>query len=244
MKTNVLILAASKVINSLDSKSFPEPDCLAEVSGKPLLELIVENCRSIDNIKYTFVFLKEEIDNYSLDKVAKLLAPDANIVGIPSTTQGSLCSSLLAACNFNGKDSLLIVSTNELVKINLNDPIKNFKNSRMDGGCIIMNSIHPRYSYVKLNKNNLVIEASQKNPISSHATAGIFWYQKTSDFIDGSKEMLRKDAHTDGNFYIAPVFNEMILKDKKIGVYEIGGSKYIPLKTMEHIQNYMIGENT
>ena len=50
--------------------------------------------------------------------------------------------------------------------------------------------------------------------------------------------MIAKDAAVNGKFYLCPVYNEMVLKQKKIGVYEIDRKDYFLFKTREGINSY------
>jgi hypothetical protein len=88
----------------------------------------------------------------------------------------------------------------------------------------------------------MVTEAAQQNPISTHATTGIFWFKRTYEFIDGVKTTIRKDATVSGSFYLAPTFNELILKQKRIGVYKIKNENYYPLKNNRQIERFESGD--
>jgi hypothetical protein len=96
-------------------------------------------------------------------------------------------------------------------------------------GVPAFNSIHPRYSYVRL-EDGLVVEAAEKTPISRNATAGFYWYARAQDFVDGAKDLIRKDAHVNGAFYVCPVFNELILGQKRVGVRALELAQYHPVK--------------
>jgi len=81
----------------------------------------------------------------------------------------------------------------------------------------------------------LVIEAAQCDPISFFATAGIFWFAKTIYFVEGAKNLIRKDENVAGSYFIAPTFNQLILMQKKIGIKELDISKYLPLKNEQQV---------
>jgi hypothetical protein len=227
MAINILILAAGKADSDSEVREFPI--CLAEINGRSLLECVVQSALFAEDSKFYFAFNARLIGRFHLDKIATFLAPESKVFNI-SETKGSACTALLAACQMDLKNELLIISANELVNVNLLDVISNFRSRQLDGGTIVFKSLHPRYSYVLLDQANIVIEASQRDPISNIATTGIFWYSKTSDFIESAENSIRKDANVDGAFFIAPVFNEMILVQKRIGVYEINSSEYRPIK--------------
>jgi hypothetical protein len=83
-----------------------------------------------------------------------------------------------------------------------------------------------------------VVEAAEKNPISHHATAGFYWFRQGSSFISAAQEMIRKDVELDGKFFISLTFNEMVLRQRKLGVTEIDSSRYHPLKSRKQLEIY------
>ena len=86
--------------------------------------------------------------------------------------------------------------------------------------------IPPRWSYVRLDENDNVIEAAEKRPISQNAVAGMYYFKTASLFVESAKKMILKNASVNGKFYVCPVYNEMVLAQKRIGVYRVDKSKY------------------
>ncbi len=239
MKTNILILAAAPAASQSEGSSFPL--CLTEMDGVSLIEKIVQNTREIANPNYIFAFLKKEADRYHLDKVARLLQPAAKVVSLTEMTQGSACTALLSVIEQDQDSELLVISANEYVDINFAKPLQEFRAKKMDGGVLTFRSLHPRYSYVRINDAGLVTEAAQQNPISNHATAGVFWFAKTADYVDAAMSLIRKKASTNNKYYIAPAYNELVLKQAKIGTYPIENSLYHPLKNERQAQQFETG---
>ncbi len=236
MTCNVLILAAGRTHGENGKQEAPL--CISELEGELLIEKILHTTRQIMNVRYFSAILEDDIRRYYLDEVLKQLVSDLTIVRIPEDTKGSACTALLAAVQMNTESPLLIVSSNELIRLDLNKVLTEFNARNLDAGTLIFRALHPRYSFVRLDEEGLVVEASQHRPISRHATAGTFWFARTEEFIDAAKSLIRKDASDSGNFYIAPVFNEVILKQGKVGVFKIPQGMYVPLKNEEQIKNF------
>jgi dTDP-glucose pyrophosphorylase len=237
MSINILILAASRA--EFDTHENGYPLCLTTTDdGESLLEKIVKNTQNINDSKYYYAILEDDVIKFHLDRVAELITPGCNIVTVPQNTRGSACTALLASSQMNPDDELLVISANELVEINFNKVVSEFNNKCLDGGSLIFKSIHPRYSYVKVNEDGFVSEAAQRRPISNNATAGVFWFKKTGDFVDSVKQTIKKDSSVDGKYYVAPVFNEMVLQQKKIGVYQLDANMYRPLKDEKQLRDF------
>ena len=80
----------------------------------------------------------------------------------------------------------------------------------VDGIVFSFNAVHPKWSFVKMNSRGFVTEVAEKKPISNVATCGIYWYRKGSDFVRYAEQMIEKDIRVNNEFYIAPVYNELI----------------------------------
>lgn len=235
---NILILAAGNP--EFDTGDGQYPLCLTEFDGTPLLERITSACQPLQGKRFIFALRKEDVNRYHLDNIVNLLQPEAIAMKIEGSTPGAACTALLAAGHIGGEQELLIISANELLDIDFKEVIDGFRSRQFDAGTVTFQSMHPRYSYVRLNEQELVVEATEKNPISRHATAGFYWFAKGKYFVNAVKNMIRKDSHVNGLFYICPSFNEMILAQKRIGIHRIEAKKYHPLKTERQMQQYEV----
>lgn len=230
---NILVLAAGE--NYIDSDDKNYPFCLSEFLGKPLIQLISEQI-AFNKGHSVFLFQDRHIKKYRLDNIVRLLSNgNFSSISVPENTAGAACTALLGVVSLNQDEPLLIVSANQYVDIDYAVFTSHMQNSGHDAGTIIFDSVHPRYSYVVL-ENELVVEASEKNPISRNATAGVYWFKKTSFFTEAVKQMIRKDARIDDMFYICPSFNELILSGLKISVQKIDISQYHPLKSASQFE--------
>lgn len=223
---NVLILAAGNT----NQNDLLMPTCLTEIDDKPILQIITENCQKIDDVRLIFAINEQDIKRFSLDKVCQILEPKAQIIAIKGNTQGAACTALLTIDYINNDDELLILAANEKIGVDFNNIVQSFRGQNLDAGTIVFSAIHPRYSYVRLNVDGFVEEVAEKRPISRFATAGFFWFKQGSQFINAAQSMLLKRAEVSGNFFISPTLNELILKRKIIGIFEIEPHLYRPLK--------------
>lgn len=227
---NVLILAAGSNVTETSGNANAYPLCVTEIDGIPLLERIVSGLNTAPPSDFHYCFLAEEVRRFHLDNLVQVLTPGAQIVNIQKGTKGSAATVLMAMATMDPDSELLIVSANEWVKENLMGFVREMRDRALDAGTMTFHSVHPRYSYVRLDDAGLVTEAAQRNPISAHATTGVFWFKKTGEAMSAIQSMIRKDAQVDGGFYVAPALNEMLLKQARIGVMRIDAKNYHPIK--------------
>jgi len=235
---NILVLLAG---NSAEffNKGYLYPKYLTEIQGKPLVEYVIKSYEALKNSNFIFTVLKEDCDRFHLNNVINLLIPEAKIINIEEVTKGAACTALLAIEDINNDKPLLIVNGDQILDVNFARVMDSFNQQNLDGGIITFDSVHPRWSYVRLDENNFVIEAAEKRPISKHATAGVYYFRKGSDFVDSAMNMIEKDANINNLYYVCPSYNEMILKQQNIGIYNINREQYISVATPEDISNFI-----
>jgi len=227
---NVLILAAGP----FDVEDQPYPFYLTEFGSKSLIEHILEASAALNPKAIILAAQEAEVTRFHLGNIASIVTSAATVLPVKGETKGAACTALLAARDVDNDDELLIISANEWVSLPYHEPIDDFRNRRIDAGTLVFRSLHPRYSYVRI-EGDRVVEAAEKSPISPNACAGFYWFRRGRDFISGAKEMIRKDAHVDNQFFVAPVFNELILKQQHVSVYRLDAAYYHPIKNERQI---------
>ena len=233
MSMRVLILGGGNVVPEADST----PVWLVESNGEVLIERFVRACAGL-NAKLVFAVRAPDLKRYRIDSVIGLAATGSAVVPIAGETQGAACTALMCIRHIDPDGELLILNSNEFLDIDYKAAVEGFRRANYDAAVVTFHSIHPRYSYVLLDDDGLIVEAAEKHPISRHATAGFYWFRRGADFIASAQEMIRKDAQVDGKFFISLVFNELVLKQKRLGVLEVDSRHYHPLKSRRQVSVY------
>lgn len=211
---------------------------LYEIENKVIIQHIYESLNKVKNAKFIFVIKREDVQKFHLDNTLSLLAEDAKIIVTDGNTEGSACSCLLAVDYIDNDEPLIISGVDQLITRNWNEIVEEFKINEYDGGVICFESIHPKWSYVKVDDNGFVVEAAEKRPISHNATTGQYYFRKGSDFVDAAKKMILKGASVNGQYFVCPSFNELVLQQKKIGVIKINQNEYFSLKSQRGMDEY------
>ncbi len=217
------------------------PTLLAEHAGGLLVERFAALCAGLD-ADLVFAVRQSHMRQFRIGDVIGLAAPGAAVVALGGEPQGAACSALLCIDHIDPERELLILSCNELLDIDYEAPVKRFRQGGFDAGVVTFPSLHPRYSYVRLDEVGTVQEAAERRPISRAAMAGYFWFRRGGDFIGGAKRVIAKDAHVDGQFYISLVLNELVLLRQPIGTYPVEANRYRPLKTRRQVESYEAAE--
>lgn len=214
--------------------TFPKP--LIEVNGKPMIQVVVENL----NIEahYTFIVQQEHYEKYNLKYMLNLIAPGCDIVQVNGITEGAACSTLLAKDYIDNDSPLLIANSDQYIEWNSNECMYAFSADSIDGGILTFESSHPKWSYVKLGSDGFANEVAEKQVISNHATVGVYYWKKGSDYIKYVNQMIQKNIRVNNEFYVCPVFNEAIQDNKKIRVKKI--EKMWGIGTPEDLNQFLL----
>jgi len=236
---NILLPMAGKS-QFFEPPEYPFPLPLIEIFGKTVIQMVIENLITIRE-KKRFIFCVNENDctKYHLDNVLNLLTlNNSAIIKLRNETKGAACSALFAIEYINNDQPLIIANSDQIIDENLSNIVANFKEKDADAGVICFESIHPRWSYIRLDSHGMVCETAEKRPLSKNAIAGFYYFKQGKLFVDAVMESIRKDAHVDGKFYIAPTLNELILKDMKVVYYKIDNVKYHTFYSPQKIEEF------
>lgn len=234
---NIIVLMAGPS-KDFEGRGYVYPKYLLEMNGEPIIQRVVESLKPL-NGNVSFVIRKEDDDKSYLGSTLKILVSDCTVYRVNEETKGAVCSALFAIDSINNDDELLIVNGDQFVRKGILEGVAEFRDRKLEGGILTFRSVHPRWSYVSLDENGYVNETSEKRPISDMATAGCYYYHKGSDFVSAAFNIIRKDVNYNGRYYICSTYNELILNQQHVGVYEINKKDYISFSTPQMYENYL-----
>lgn len=187
--------------------SFPKP--LIDVNGKPMIQVVIETLPECD--EYIFLCRAEQVEQYQLVQMLNEITRDrAKVVVVDALTEGAACTALLAKDHINDGTPLLIANSDQYVEYDRRnfDVLRNFADA--DGIIFAFNACHPKWSFARTDERQQIFEVAEKRPISNVATCGLYYWRRGHQFVESSERMIEKDVRTNGEFYIAPAFNELI----------------------------------
>ena len=206
---------------SKEGYKLPKP--LIKVGHNEMVKVVIDNIAPTDKQhRFIFICLEEHIYKYGLGEKLREWSPGCEIVTINRVTEGAACTVLLASEFFNNKNPMMIANCDQFIDTNIDDFITIVEKDELDGLIMTMDADDPKWSFVKLNEEGLVTELKEKEVISNHATVGIYYFSEGSEFVSGANQMIANNERVNGEFYVAPVYNELIKKGKRIGTFSIG----------------------
>jgi beta-phosphoglucomutase-like phosphatase (HAD superfamily)/dTDP-glucose pyrophosphorylase len=215
--------------------TFPKP--LIDVRGKPMIQTVVDSLNI--NANYIFIVQKSHYEKYSLQHTLNLIAPNCKIIQVEGLTEGAACTTLLAKDLINNDRPLLIANSDQYLDWNSNQFMYSMIAHGIDGGILTFQSKHPKWSYAKLDTKGYVCEVAEKKPISDYATVGVYYFKKGSNYVKAAEQMISKNIRTNNEFYVCPVYNECILNEEKIKIFNINSESMWGLGTPEDLEFFL-----
>lgn len=231
-----LVLLAGLSTSGNSEENYPL--ALTEFEGVTFIQKLYEKLLEVDGIRIVTLIKDQDLKKYNLDKIIKLLDENSVVISSSTGTQGAPCTALLAIDHINCDEELLIVNGDEILTTSYTNLVKEFRTSGACAGLVAFDSIHPRYSYAKLDTDNFALETSEKRPISRNALAGFYWYRKGSDFVNSATKMIEKSPTRETKFYMSLTFNQLILLGEKVLVKTLGKDVFHPIKSGWQVRQY------
>lgn len=202
---------------------YEKPKPFIDVLGKPMIERVMENV-FLPNSRFILIGRKEHIiSEQELINQIKTRYKNTKVIGIDKLTEGTACTLLFAKKYIDNENPLLIVNSDQIVDCDLNLFFEDCQKRNLDGSILTFKDKdkNPKWSFAKVNKNGLVVDVKEKEPISNDATVGIYLYSKGKDFVDATIQMIIENERVNNEFYTCPTYNYAISFGKKIGIYQI-----------------------
>ena len=171
--------------------------------------------------QHIFIVQKQHYEQYNLQYLLNLIAPNNVIIPVSGLTEGAACTTLLAKEFIDNNEPLLTANSDQFVEWDSNEFLYSMQADEVDGGILTFNSVHPKWSFAKTDDDGFVTEVAEKKPISDNATVGVYYWSKGSDYVKYAEQMIEKNNRVNGEFYVCPVYNEAVGDGKKIKTFHI-----------------------
>lgn len=213
------------------------PKYMLEVNGKTLFEYSINSLPLDIADKIIFVCL-ENHESLGVSKFIKEKTKHKNIeiIKLKNVTRGQAETIYKCKNHIDSNDEILIYNIDTAFSSKNLKKVLRDKKTRKDGviGAFIDKSSDNKWSFASLDDSNNVARTEEKEKISDYALTGLYHFSKASDFFDTAKKYIENDLTVRGEFYVAPMYNDLIRREKKY-VLDIV-EDFIPLGTPKDLK--------
>lgn len=236
---NIVIPMAGNGIRFL-THGITKPKQYADINGKPMFLRVMENL-NLPDARFILIARSEHIQS-EINLVQEIEQRyNAKFITIDKKTEGTACTALFAREEINNDVPLLIGMSDQIIDFHLNDFINDCSNKNLDGHilCFTDKSRSLTRSFAKTDESGLVTLVKEKEAISDLATAGVYFFAKGKDFVNGAIDMIINNDRVNNEFYSAPVYNYLISSNKRIGTFSIESKQMHHLTTQADFEFYI-----
>lgn len=196
------------------------PKPLIPIHGRPMIRLVIENLRPSRPHRFVFICQRTHAERFELaDKFAEW-CPGSAMVLLDGVTEGAACTVLAARHLIADDQPLMIANSDQYVDTSIDAYLDAMDG--LDGMIMTMTANDPKWSFARLGPDGLVREVVEKKPVSDEATVGIYNFRRGDMFTTGADAMIAADLRVNGEFYVAPVYNQLIAAGGRVAVHNIG----------------------
>jgi dTDP-glucose pyrophosphorylase len=201
---------------------YTQPKPLIPVHGQPMIATVARNVRPRCAHRFIFVALAEHLEHAGMREALAAAAPGCIIVPVEQVTEGAACTVLLARQYINNGEPLMLANSDQWVDVNIDDYLASMDRQRVEALIMTMRADDPKWSFVGLGRSRLVTRVVEKEVISNEATVGIYNFRRGADFVRAAEAMIGRNLRVNNEFYVAPVYNELIAEGMRVGIYNVG----------------------
>jgi dTDP-glucose pyrophosphorylase len=201
------------------------PKPLLPIHGVPMIEVVMRNLTPREPVRFVFVCRREHLEEYRFAAALREVAPDCAIVPIDAVTEGAACTVMLSEPEVDPDDVLVIANSDQWVDHHMDAHLAKLRRERLDGLIMTMAADDPKWSFVELDAAQRVTNVVEKEVVSNEATVGIYTFARASDYFGAARSMIAADKRVNGEFYVAPTYNELIAAGAGIGIDNVGADR-------------------
>ena len=238
-KCNILIPMAGRG-SRFEEQGYTDKKPFIDVNGKPMIHRVIKNLGMEFDKEYMFILicLQEDFDKYDFTEFEKVIGHNSyDVIILDDVTEGAAQTILQAKDLINDDTPLMTMNSDQLVDWDIERLFEMCE--QFDGVIPCFYGEGNAWSYARTLDNGYVQEVAEKKQISKYATAGYYYWSKGSDFVKYAEQMIEDNSRTNGEFYVAPVYNWAVKDGKRVGVFMV--DKLHSLGTPEDLQEYLNG---
>jgi len=226
------------------------PKYMVKVKGKTLFEHSLSSLPLELSKTVVFIGLKEHEAMYNLKDFIRIklesLSPDREIdyevILLNRPTQGQAETALMAEELIDLRKDLAIYNIDTFFYSKSLKEVLTDSSKKHDGilGAFILDEPENKWSFAEIDQEGLVLRTVEKEAISKYALTGFYHFSQADDFITVAREWIKLDKRVKGEFYIAPMYNDLIKLGKNF-IIDIA-QEFVALGTPEDVRRFENGQ--
>lgn len=204
------------------ASGYAEPKPMISLHGFPMIRWVIENLKPKEEHRFIFICQSSAIQAYDLAGSLERWAPGCVVIPLQGLTEGAACTVLCAKTLIDNESELMIANSDQYIDADMTEYLNTMRDRSLDGQIMTMKARDPKWSFIGISEDGYVSTVVEKVVISDEATTGIYNFRQGRDFVRAAESMIREGLRVRGEFYVAPVYNQLIREGRRIGYFNVG----------------------
>lgn len=221
MKMNIVMPMAGLGRRFADA-GYALPKPLIPVLGRPMYAWATD-CLPLGHAeRLIFILLasQPEFRDLKADIEERYAAHNPIVLSVPALTRGQSETVLRVQDLIDNQTPVLIHNADTAFEIGTTW-LADLEASQPDGALLVFESRAPRWSFSREDQNGRVVEVREKVPISCWASTGTYFFRHGTTFVRLAQQRIAGHKIESGEFYIAPLYNDLIAEGGRVKNYLI-----------------------
>jgi NDP-sugar pyrophosphorylase family protein len=212
------------------------PKPLIVCKGRWLVEWSLMSVKLELASRLIFIILKEHEHQYGVaDRLRRKYGSKCHCLLEQSPT-GAASTVLLAREYLDTAEDIIVKDCDGYLVSRVHDTIDSYRDDTVSGVLPTVDLPGDRWSFARTNEDEKVLQVAEKERISGHVIAGLYYFRHGHDFVTYAEKMMRRGTQVNGEFYVAPVYQEMIEDGHTIVIHR--AEKLWDLGTPEAVRQF------
>ena len=195
------------------------PKPLIDVRGRPMYAWATESLPLELAERLIFICLSEQLESSGLanDIESRYRRWRPEIIALDEVTPGQVCTVLKAESLIDNERALLIYNADTYCRTSLAKRLPSLA-ADVAGLLGVFRAVGDKWSFARADESGRVWETAEKRRISDWASTGLYYFRHGADFVRHARAMIAANERTNGEFYVAPVYNRLIAAGARIEI--------------------------
>ena len=173
---------------------YTDPKPLIPMRGVPMIRLVIANVAPSTPHRFLFICQRAHDGAYRLTEKLRSWAPGAEVILLDGLTEGAACTVLTARQYIDNDQPLMIANSDQYVDISIDPYVDAMPARNLDGLIMTMQADDPKWSFAAVDPQGYATRVVEKEPISTHATVGIYNFRRGADFVRAADAMIAAEG--------------------------------------------------
>lgn len=221
MKLNLVIPAAG-MGSRFRATGISTPKPLIPILGIPMIGWVIANFKLEPEDEIWIISRKEDEIPEHLSSLLPGLTNPIHFIEIDEVTDGAATTLQYALRRIPSQETVLCANSDQYVTGDIQTFVDMVRSKATEGQILTMAANGNKWSYIRRDRDDRVVEVVEKVQVSDEATVGVYGWRTAQDASLSIEKMKFERFKVNGEYYVAPSYTFLIAKGGVVSTHNVG----------------------